>query len=313
MSAKIKERNPHGAGGHKYKPRGLKDRDFEKVYWPFIPVILATTVLFGMAAQSGSLATYLKHPTSKVLSYAISTNATRLLAATNDQRVNDNEPSLTMNDQLTRAAQAKADDMAKRNYWSHDTPDGAAPWTFVTNAGYNYDKLGENLAAGFSDERSTVKAWMASETHRANVLDPAYSQVGFGFANSENYTSAGGGPMTIVVAYYGEPYGTAAAFSKASSNNAISTDNPSASSLPSATSRSEIAFSKSSASVWGPAMVAGCLLGLLALFITKHLKSLKIAFRRGERYVWRHPLVDFATVLAAILFIIFSQTAGYIQ
>lgn len=313
MSAKIKERNPHGVGGHKYKPRRVSDRQFEKAYWPFIPVLLIASVLLGLSAQTGALATYIKHPSSKVLSYAVSSNANRILAATNTQRVNNNEPSLVENDQLTQAAQTKANDMAARNYWSHNTPEGTQPWAFVTNTGYSYDKLGENLAAGFSDESSVVKAWMASETHRANILDPTYTQVGFGFANSKNYSAAGGGPMTIVVAYYGEPYGTTAAFASKSSTSIISTDNPNAVSQPASTTRSSIAFSKTSATSWGPAAVMACLLALVVLFATKHMRALKLAFKRSESYVWHHPLLDLGVLLITSLLIIFSQTAGYIQ
>src|SRR5205809_4918263 len=63
----------------------------------------------------------------------------------------------------------------------------------------------ENLAAGFSDNQSTINGWMASPPHRENLLDPSFSEVGFGYANNHDYTSACGGPMTIVVAYYGKP------------------------------------------------------------------------------------------------------------
>jgi hypothetical protein len=111
--------------------------------------------------------------------------------------------SLSLNGQLDAAAQAKANDMATRNYWSHYTPDGNPPWVFVSAQGYAYQKLGENLATGFNDEQATINGWMASPPHRENLLDPAFSDVGFGFANNPNYTAAGGGPMTIIVAFYG--------------------------------------------------------------------------------------------------------------
>lgn len=91
--------------------------------------------------------------------------------------------------------------MATRDYWSHNTPDGASPWTFVVNAGYNYQTAGENLAYGFDSSDSTITAWMNSAEHRANILNSSYNDVGFGIANSANYQ--GTGPQTIVVAMYG--------------------------------------------------------------------------------------------------------------
>lgn len=140
-----------------------------------------------------------------MLSYATSMSVGGLLADTNTSRAQNGVASLKLNGKLDAAAQAKANDMASRNYWSHNTPEGNPPWVFVTAQGYSYQKLGENLAAGFGDEQATINGWMASPPHRENLLDPAFSDVGFGYANNPNYTSAGGGPMTIVVAFYGKP------------------------------------------------------------------------------------------------------------
>src|SRR6185437_15166639 len=89
------------------------------------------------------------------------------------------------------------------------------PWIWVTAQGYSYQALAQNLAAGFSDEQSTINGWMASPPHKENLLNPIYSDVGFGYANNPDYTSAGGGPMTIVVAFYGKPQVLAAATSQA--------------------------------------------------------------------------------------------------
>lgn len=315
MVAKIKDRNPYGQGGHRHKPKGLKDREFEQVYWPFLPVLIAATVLLGLAAQTGSLASYLKHPTGRVLAYASSRDINGLLFSTNYQRQSNSQPDLTLNDQLTKAAQAKANDMVARNYWSHYTPDGEAPWIFVTGTGYSYQKLGENLATGFTDEQSVVKAWMASLPHRENLLDPNYTQVGFGFADAPDYRAAGGGPMTVVVAYYGLPKGvTNLVASSQDSKLAASTANPQPpATLAAQTVRAELAFSKYQASSWGPIAVALILVGLIALVVAKHTKSFRIALRKGERFVWRHPLLDLGVLVMISFLVILAQTAGYIQ
>jgi hypothetical protein len=128
-----------------------------------------------------------------------------LLNQTNQSRAKSGKAALKLNSKLSSAAQSKAKDMSSRNYWSHNTPDGDTPWTFVIAKKYKYQKLGENLAAGFSDEQSTINGWMASAPHRANLLDASYGEVGFGYVNVANYTAAGGGPMTLVVAFYGKP------------------------------------------------------------------------------------------------------------
>lgn len=190
---------------HKTKPRGVKQHAFERVYWPYIPIVFIIGTLLMFGGQSGALRASLKHPTTSVLAYSTSMSISGLLADTNAQRTGNGIAELAINSQLNAAAQAKANDMAARNYWSHNTPEGNPPWVFVQNEGYAYQKLGENLAAGFDNEQSTINGWMASPPHRENLLDPAYTEVGFGYANNPDYTSAGGGPMTIVVAFYGEP------------------------------------------------------------------------------------------------------------
>jgi hypothetical protein len=206
--AKIKNKLSHA---HNTKPRNLHHRAFEKVYWPYIPVIIAVALLLGAGFNSGNLQSYVKHPGGRVLSYATNMSISGLLADTNSSRAASGVAALNLSNKLDAAAQAKADDMAARNYWSHNTPEGNPPWFFVTAQSYSYQKLGENLATGFDDEQATINGWMNSPPHRENLLDPTYKEVGFGFANNPNYTAAGGGPMTIIVAFYGNPSVLAAA------------------------------------------------------------------------------------------------------
>lgn len=209
MSAKIKN-YARSTGQHKHKPKGVSSKAFERVHWPYLPVLLLAGFFLSLGGQTGVLQAAVRHPGSKVLAYATSMSVSGLLSNSNAQRTSNGVSALSLNGKLNAAAQAKANDMATRNYWSHNTPEGNPPWVFVDAQGYAYQKLGENLAAGFSDEQSTIAGWMASPPHRENLLDPAFSDVGFGFANNENYTSAGGGPMTIVVAFYGKPAGAPA-------------------------------------------------------------------------------------------------------
>lgn len=200
--AKIKTRN---SDSHKTKPKKVSKHAFERVYWPYIPIVLAITLLLGLGGSGGALKAAMKHPLGRVLSYSTSMSIGGLLADTNAQRAANGVSNLSLNNQLDAAAQAKADDMVARNYWSHNTPEGNLPWIFVNAQGYSYQKLGENLATGFSDEQATINGWMASPAHRDNMLDSNFSEVGFGYANNPNYTAAGGGPMTVVVAFYGKP------------------------------------------------------------------------------------------------------------
>lgn len=177
-------------------------QDFLKVYWPYLP--LFALVFLGMAFGIGLPGKSPAISSSGVLAYATEMSTSALLSATNSQRANNGGlPGLTLNSKLAAAAQAKANDMVARNYWSHNTPDGKEPWTFVDAQGYDYQKAGENLAYGFDNSDATVTGWMNSPSHRANILDTSYKEVGFGFANGSDFVSTG--EETVVVAMYGNP------------------------------------------------------------------------------------------------------------
>jgi hypothetical protein len=229
--AKIKN---SGSDNHKTKPKGVNRRSFERVYWPYLPIVLAISALLTLGAQNGNLQAYARHPGGRVLAYATSMSIGGLLSDTNASRAANGVAGLALNEKLDAAAQASADDMAARNYWSHNTPEGNPPWSWVTNQGYSYQKLGQNLATGFNNEQATTDGWMASPPHRENLLDPDFKEVGFGFANNPNYTSAGGGPMTIVVAFYGEPQVLSANTTAPPASNSQSKPAPPATPAPAA-------------------------------------------------------------------------------
>lgn len=103
----------------------------------------------------------------------------QLLLLTNQFRQQNGLPPLQLNQNLSEAALNKANNMFFEDYWAHDSPDGKTPWDFIKAAGYNYVYAGENLARGFTTAQSVVDAWMASPEHRANMLSPNYTNVGY--------------------------------------------------------------------------------------------------------------------------------------
>jgi Cysteine-rich secretory protein family len=179
-----------------------QSKDFLKVYWPYVPLLIIVSL--------GMLVGIFYRPISHrgVLAYATSMSREGLLSATNQQRAANGVGSLGLNSALNQAAQAKANDMVARDYWSHNTPEGNPPWVFIDNAGYAYKKAGENLAYGFTTSSDTVVGWMNSPSHKENMLGGDYTDVGFGYANSPDYQ--GTGPETVVVAMYGQPMVAAA-------------------------------------------------------------------------------------------------------
>lgn len=100
----------------------------------------------------------------------------------NEDRSQNQAPVLTENLVLAQAAQLKAEDMAKRSYFSHEGPNGEAPWIWLEKVGYNYVYAGENLAINFYDSSDVNKAWMNSPKHRDNLLDKKFTDIGVGVA-----------------------------------------------------------------------------------------------------------------------------------
>lgn len=101
-----------------------------------------------------------------------------LIEKTNEERTNLGLSPLQINEDLNLAARMKAQDMISNNYFSHYSPQGTSPWHWFQVAGYNYQHAGENLAIGFWDAHDTHQAWYDSATHRANMLDPRFRDVG---------------------------------------------------------------------------------------------------------------------------------------
>jgi len=169
---------------------------------------IAIVVFLVVALQFG----YNTLTTGNVLGDKAAITVGGLLDETNTARANSGEPSLVLNEKLTQAAYLKAEDMFTRQYWAHNAPDGTQPWKWLGDVGYNYAEAGENLAKGFSSNTATVSAWLHSSEHRANVLKPSYTQVGF--ATKEGKLQ--GKPTTVVVALYGTPAEVAVAGAQAS-------------------------------------------------------------------------------------------------
>ena len=74
-----------------------------------------------------------------------------IISLTNASRSEMQLSNLSESSILDKAAQAKADDMLAKGYFSHNTPDGKTPWDFIVSAGYNYLSAGENLAVNFTE------------------------------------------------------------------------------------------------------------------------------------------------------------------
>jgi uncharacterized protein YkwD len=116
----------------------------------------------------------------QILVITINISTQDLLTLTNQQRVKVGLLPLKYNSQLAQAAADKAKDMFTDNYWAHISPTTQkTPWIFIQNAGYKYIYAGENLARGYTTAPDVINAWMASPSHKENILSPNYEDIGF--------------------------------------------------------------------------------------------------------------------------------------
>ena len=110
-------------------------------------------------------------PTAPVSSgLSMSAMAAEVAAQVNAERAKYGLSSLTVSDELTRAACVRASEIVRQ--FSHTRPDGSSCFT-VSGAAY-----GENIAKGQSSADRVMAAWMSSEGHRANILRESYGSIG---------------------------------------------------------------------------------------------------------------------------------------
>jgi hypothetical protein len=180
-----------------------------KILWP-----RSLFILIGLFIMGRSIVDITIGLKPGVLGYASQIDPDKVIELTNSERQNLGLEAVSANSQLNQAALAKAADMFTNNYWAHVSPQGTEPWAFITDSGYRYQHAGENLARDFSNPKDIVKAWMASPTHRQNLLDSRYKDIGV--AVMDGYIN--GVETTIVVQMFGSVQTSVAKIASANVN-----------------------------------------------------------------------------------------------
>ena len=130
--------------------------------------------------------------------FADITKSAIVTLANTDRQQAGLEP-LSENAVLDRAALMKAQDMMGKGYFEHTSPQGISPWFWFSRSGYDYRYAGENLAIGFVDSGEVNNAWLASPTHKANILNTNYRETGIAVLSGLFQ----GSPTTVVVQLFG--------------------------------------------------------------------------------------------------------------
>jgi len=123
----------------------------------------------------------------------------KLIELTNKEREKMGFAPVSESEALDKAAAAKAQNMFSENYWAHFAPSGKTPWDFILGSGYKFTYAGENLAKNFYNSEDVVAAWMASKTHKENLLNPKYRDIGIAVVDG----MLNGQKTTLVVQEFG--------------------------------------------------------------------------------------------------------------
>lgn len=277
-------------------------KPYLKAYWPYLPMLMIVVVgLFINSIWSAD----------NVLGVKNDFTSTALLYETNVKRAKEHKSGLTIDPKLNAAAQAKANDMAQHNYWSHNSPSGKTPWTFIEASGYQYQTAGENLAYGFTNASDTIVGWMNSTEHKANIMNSDYQNVGFGVVHAPSYQ--GKGPQIIVVAEYGQPVSAVA-------NITFNVDNPAAVEGVSDSAKeldakpvSRIELLTGGQAAWSALALSAVAGAALMLLVIRHGFRIRRTVSRGEEFIAHHPYLDIAIVLVIVIGFVLTRSSGIIR
>jgi hypothetical protein len=154
-----------------FKPRVLRTKSL---------AIIAIALLILKASVTGYL--FFIYPNLAKMSALMQDEVQDLI---NIERAGSGEPALNVNEILNKVAKAKADDMIKNSYFAHKSLDGKMIWDTINRSEYPYLYVGENLAMNFTSAQSAHKALMLSPTHKKNILNDKYTEIGIAVASGE--------------------------------------------------------------------------------------------------------------------------------
>jgi len=121
------------------------------------------------------------------LDHGVSAFESEVMRLVNEARAKNGLKPLSANWELSRVARYKSQDMVDRRYFSHTSPTYGTPFQMIKSFGLTYRTAGENIAYGQSTPQAVVNAWMNSSGHRANILNPSYTQIGVGYVANGHY------------------------------------------------------------------------------------------------------------------------------
>jgi len=150
--------------GNKHHPKILRKKQ------------LISVLIFAFLVKA-SLVSYLFfiYPNTGQMSELISSQIIELI---NKERIAVGVDILSEDKFLSASAMAKAENMISADYFAHEGPGGKMPWDWISQREYPYIYVGENLGMNFSSADSVHRALMDSPSHKKNILNGRYNDIG---------------------------------------------------------------------------------------------------------------------------------------
>ncbi|WP_229260127.1 CAP domain-containing protein [Duganella aquatilis] len=109
-------------------------------------------------------------------------NAARASGRTCGEQSFPPAPPVSWNPQLGATALGHSSDMALRRYFNHTGKDGSNVGDRALGMGYNWSRIGENIAFGAYTPQEAVAGWLASPGHCVNIMNPDFTEMGAAYA-----------------------------------------------------------------------------------------------------------------------------------
>jgi uncharacterized protein YkwD len=171
---------PNKAAGNGRGPAADPDRGNSAGSSTAGPAALPATATVAAAKRDVSPASVSTNPSAPIQQ--------QVLSLVNQNRRRGGCGDLSLDRRLIRAAYEHAADMARRGYFAHESPNGDRAGDRVEEAGYHWQRYGENIARGQDSAYEVVDGWMHSPEHRENILDCQLHQMGIGLAFAPDRT-----------------------------------------------------------------------------------------------------------------------------
>lgn len=134
--------------------------------------------------------------------------AENVLAQMNAYRAEAGLAPLRIEERLAKAAHDRMRDMEDGGWWSHESPSGLSPFTWLMVRDYAFQAAGENLASGFETARLLVSSWMESPGHRDNILSSEYEDCGIAIIDGATTGRAMGKSVVVLFGRLRQPGST---------------------------------------------------------------------------------------------------------